>query len=69
MVVEDKVAADAVLEPEIAAKPAPASVVATPSPPGTRPTQAVALLNRPSAMPLKIMNSAISMNIGMVINS
>src|SRR5438132_987506 len=64
MVVDDSVAADAVLEPEIAPKPAPASAVAMPSPPGTRPTQVAAHLNRLSATPDRITNSAIRMNSG-----
>jgi hypothetical protein len=41
-VVDDKVAADAVLEPEMAPKPAPAKAVAMANPPGTRPTQVAA---------------------------
>src|SRR3954469_14073249 len=67
--VADSVAAEAVLVPQIAPKPAPASAVAIPSPPGMRPTQAAVALNRSSAMPLTSTNSAISRNIGMVISS
>ena len=67
--VADSVAAEAVLVPQMAPNPAPARAVAMPSPPGTRPTQAAVALNRSSAMPLTSTNSAISRNIGMVINS
>ncbi len=67
--VADNVAAEAVLVPQMAPKPAPAKAVAIPSPPGMRPTQAAVALNRSSAMPLTRTNSAISRNIGMVISS
>ena len=69
IVVADRVAAEAVLEPEIAPKPAPASAVAMPRPPGTRPTQVLAAVKRPSATPLMMTNSAIRMNMGIEINS
>jgi hypothetical protein len=58
-----------VLVPQIAPKPAPASAVAMPRPPGIRPTHAAVALNKSSAMPLTRTNSAISRNIGIVINS
>src|ERR1700692_1619957 len=67
--VEDSVAAEAVLVPQIEPKPAPASAVAIPSPPGILPTQAAAVLNRSSATPDSSTRSAISRNIGMVISS
>jgi hypothetical protein len=67
--VDESVAADAVLVPQIAPKPAPASAVAMPRPPGMRPTQADAVLNRSSATPDNSTRSAIRRNIGMVINS
>src|SRR5688572_30290197 len=67
--VADRVAAAAVLEPEIAPKPAPDSAVAMPSPPGRRPTQVAAALNKVSAIPLRMTNSAIRMNIGIEISS
>ena len=67
--VEESVAAEAALDPQIAPKPAPASAVAMPSPPGTRPTQAAAALKRSSATPLTRTNSASNRNIGIVISS
>src|SRR5688572_226583 len=69
MVVDESVAAEAVLDPEIAPKPAPASAVAMPRPPGTRPTQVAAALKRLSATPLMMTNSAIRMNRGTEISS
>src|SRR5450759_996713 len=69
MVVAESVAADAVLEPEIEPNAAPASAVAIARPPGTRPTQGDAALNRSSTTPLRITNSAINRNIGTEINS
>ena len=69
MVVDDKVAALAVLLPEMAPKPAPAMAVAMARPPGTRPTQVDAALKRLSATPLRMTNSAIKMNIGTLISS
>ena len=68
-VVRDVDAADAVLDPEMAPKPAPANAVAMPSPPGTRPTQVAAALNRSLATPDRMTNSAMRMNIGTVISS
>jgi len=67
--VEDSVAADAVEVPQMAPNPAPASAVAIPSPPGMRPTQADAAVNRSSATPDNSTRSAINRNIGMVISS
>jgi hypothetical protein len=67
--VDESVAADAVLVPQIAPKPAPASAVAIPRPPGMRPTHAEAVAKRSSATPDNSTKSAISKNIGMVINS
>ena len=69
MVVDESVAAEAVLEPEMAPKPAPASAVAMPRPPGTRPTQVAAHLKRLSATPLRITNSAIRMKSGTEMSS
>ncbi len=62
-------AAAAVLEPEIAPKPAPASAVAIATPPLSRPTQMVAERNRSLARPEMMTNSAIRMNIGIVMIS
>ncbi len=69
MVVAESVAAEAVLEPEMAPNPAPASAVEMASPAGVRPTQVFALSNSSLAMRLTIMNSAIKMNMGMVNSS
>ena len=65
--VDERVAADAVLVPQIAPKPAPASAVAMPSLPGMRPTHAEAVLNRSSVTPDSNTKSATNRNIGMVI--
>ena len=62
---EASVAAAAVLDPEIAAKTAPDSVVATPRPAGARPTQVRAASNSSPATPLRSTNCAIRMNSGM----
>ena len=67
--VADSVAAASVLDPEIAPKPAPDSAVAIPKPPGVRPTQVAAALKRVSAIPLKITNSAMRMNMGTEMSS
>ena len=64
MLVEESVAALAMLELQIAPSPAPAMAVEIAKPPRTRPTQMVATLKRSSAIPLTTMNSAIRMNIG-----
>lgn len=68
-VVEDNVAAAAVLDPDIAPNPAPAIAVAIASPPRTRPTQVVAAENKSSANPDSTTSSAIATNIGIVIIS
>ena len=69
IVVEDRVAAAAVLEPEMAPKAAPVIAVAWASPPGTRPIQVRAIVNISSLTPLTTMKFAIRMNIGMMTNS
>ncbi len=61
--------AAAVLEPEIAPKAAPVIAVATPRPPGNLPVQHAIDEKSVFEMPLAIMNSAMSRNMGMVRNS
>src|SRR5690606_26122862 len=69
MLVDERVAAEAVLEPEMAPKPAPAKDVAMASPPGIRPIMVDAHLNRSSAALLTMTNSAMSRNMGTVMSS
>src|SRR5699024_11892776 len=67
--VESNVAAAAVLEPKIAAKPDPAITVAIATPPRTRPTHMAAARNKSLAIPEIITSSAIKINIGTVMIS
>ena len=69
IVVAASVAADPVEDPQIAAKPAPATDVAMARPPRMRLSQAAAALKRSSVTPLSRTSSAISRNIGMVTSS
>ena len=67
--VEDSVAAEAVLVPQMAPNAAPAIAVAMARPPGMRPSQAATARNKSSATPLSSTISAIKRNIGMVMSS
>ena len=61
----EKVAAVATEDPEIAAKPAQAAMVAMPSPPLKWPRKALAARNSSRLMPELETNAPISRNIGM----
>jgi len=62
------VAADAVLDPDMAPKPALARTVEMATPPGKCPSQRLARLNNSLARPPLEVNSAIKINIGIVVN-
>ena len=61
------VAAEAVLEPLMAATPAEARIEAMASPPGNRSSQRRAAANTSSTMPPAAMNWAMRMNMGTVV--